>query len=791
MLDIQYAKYIDSVMENVKPNIEHILQIWSSIGFDEKQIEKRIFILKNELDTHLRSLISEEEKKVTALHMDVEKLEAQVINLSGDLGIKVEPTDSDTSLLNRQKLLSETRERLSETISNRMDRFKALSSENQRICAKLGESPKKFTFETVPSTELLNSMDDEINDLLLRLSLRDDSKCDNSNSRKETNHSECEAARGDASIMSVREALAELHKLYDDCLVVSSIRDNFPKDCPPDKISNTYLEQINLEIVRWKEYHAQFVDAISSYNSWCTSFARLNEIEDLINQGKGTERLEKEATSLREKILPDLEKLLALASRRSNKFKIYGQPPITYVQLPSGSPAKPTVSITTTNRPDMEKEASSLEMPRSIPLPIWGFKRSRSRSSRLRLDPTDTPCHASPIKSESTMLTTPIPKLDKTKVDPKILALWKGNKGDASSTASQNVESSASLKNETTSIPVKNRPSLGKMFGKKKITSSSAERPRTDTKCAMQRRISKSFEEFKIPQSQKSAASSQKSSEQSIFDLWYKKKDTSSTSRCGSPSSVKSEMAPTAYKRPVTRMFGKEKGTASSVDRLQNGIRSAIQRRVSKSSEEFKVPRQRKSSIASSASSQKSINQSILDLWYKKKDTPSASQRGSPTSVKSESASTTSRFKMEANVKGPLRKGRPKFTPETARILSVKGEVSLVDLLLPANNKENDKTLLSEPTSAKKLNTPASSNHTSKNGPVGGCVKNGNVKPTKTKTPCRTTPYARPVPKTPSCRRPLLNRNRNDPDILKRLNEATGPVSVMELLNCTPSKTKP
>nr|CDS30091.1 gag pol polyprotein [Hymenolepis microstoma] len=799
MLDIQCTKWVDSVLESVKSNIEHILQIWSSIGFDEKRIEKRIHILKNELDTHLRSLISEEEKKVAALHIDVEKLETQVVNLSGDLGIKVEPTDSGLSLLDRQKLLSETRKKLSETISSRMDRFKALSLENQHICAKLGESPKKFSFETIPSPELLESMDDEINDLLLRLSHKDDSKSDSSNSRKEANHPECESARGDSLITSVIAALAELHELYNDCLVDSSIRDNFPLDCPPDSISTTYLEKINLEIARWKEYRAKFADAISSYNSWCASFARLNEIEDLINQGKGSERLEKEATSLREKILPDLEKLLALASRKSRKFKIYGQPPTTYVQLvrrsqthfskPSGSPVQPIVSNTTTKRPDMEKgENSSLEKPRSIPLPTWSLKKATLKSNRLRSDPIDAPCPVSLIQSEPITPKTSIPKLTKTIVDPKVLSLWKRNKGDGSSTASQHVESSASLKNETTPIPSKNQPSLSKMFGKTKVTSSSAERSRTANKCTIQRRISKSFEQFKVPQRRKSygllATNSQKSSEQSILDLWYKKKDTPSASRCGSPSSVKSEMAPTTNERPLTRMFGMDKSTASSVDRLQNGIRSAIQRRVSKSSEKFKVPSPRKSSSTSSMSSQKSFEQNILDLWYKKKDTPSASQCGSPTSARSEIALTASRPKKEAKAKGPLRKFRPQLTPEAARILSVRGEISLVDLLLPSDNKENDKNLIPQPASGKKMNTPSSfvhsslSNHTSKNGPV-SCMKNGNVKPTKTAALGRAP---RPTPTKLSSRRPI-SRNPNIPDILKRLDEATGPVPVMELLN--------
>ncbi|KAM3184377.1 hypothetical protein ACTXT7_008478 [Hymenolepis weldensis] len=278
-LDINYAELVNSVLDDVKSNIEHILQIWTSIGFDEKRIERRINILKKELDTCLRSLISEEDKKVAGLHKDVEKLEAQVINLSNDLGMKVELTDSGLSLLDRQKLLSETHEKLSETILSRMERFKTLSSENQRICEKLGENPKQFSFESVPSPELLKSMDDEINVLLLKLSHKDDTKSGVSNCKKETKSPECDSTRGDSLITSIRDALVELHELYNECLVDSFARDSFPLDCPPGSVSTTYLEKINLEIARWKDYRNKFTEAISAYNSWCRSFGRLNEIE--------------------------------------------------------------------------------------------------------------------------------------------------------------------------------------------------------------------------------------------------------------------------------------------------------------------------------------------------------------------------------------------------------------------------------------------------------------------------------------------------------------------------------
>lgn len=96
-------------------------------------------------------------------------LKSQVLTLSSDLDLKMEAIDADLSLLERQKLLSNYRTRLSETVSGRIERFKSLSSENKRICEKLGEQPKEFSFVNVPSSQLLESMDDEINVLLLKL----------------------------------------------------------------------------------------------------------------------------------------------------------------------------------------------------------------------------------------------------------------------------------------------------------------------------------------------------------------------------------------------------------------------------------------------------------------------------------------------------------------------------------------------------------------------------------------------------------------------------------------------
>ncbi|VUZ41002.1 unnamed protein product [Hymenolepis diminuta] len=627
-LNVKYAGWVDSVLDDVKSNIEHILQIWNSIGFDEKRIERRINILKKELNVCLRSLISEEDKKVASLHKDVEELEAQVINLSNDLGMKVESTDSDLSLLDRQKFLSETREKLSETVSSRMERFKTLSSENQRICEKLGENPRQFSFESVPSNELLKSMDDEINVLLLKLSHKDDTKSDVSNCKNETISPECDSARGDSLITSIRDALIELHELYDECLVDSFARDNFPLDCPLESVSATYLEKINLEIARWKDYRNKFIEAISAYNSWCRSFGRLNEIEDLINQGKGPERLEKEATSLREKILPDLEKLLDLASRRSSKFKIYGQPPTAYVQMirrsqakssvPPKSP-KPVILNATARRPDIKKKklTSSLKKPCSIPKPAWSFRRTRAKSKNLKLNESNAPSSTSSVQSEPITPKTPIPKSDENKPDPKILSLWTRNRGDGSSTTSQRAGSFTSVINKTAPTTPKNRPPLSRMLGKKKATASPAERCRSETRSANKRRISKSFERFKAPQRRKSSAvfstCSQESSEQSILDLWYKKKDTSSTSQCGSLASVKSEMAPTTLKTrpPISKIFGK-KTTTSSVERLHTGTRSSMKRRVSKSSERFKLPQRRKSSTTSSISSQLSYKDAYL-----------------------------------------------------------------------------------------------------------------------------------------------------------------------------------
>lgn len=49
-------------------------------------------------------------------------------------------------------------------------------------------------------------------------------------------------------------------------------------------------------------------------------------------RGKGVRKLEIEATSIRERILPQLETLLFSAARKSGDFKVFGYPVKAYVE---------------------------------------------------------------------------------------------------------------------------------------------------------------------------------------------------------------------------------------------------------------------------------------------------------------------------------------------------------------------------------------------------------------------------------------------------------------------------
>ena len=58
----------------------------------------------------------------------------------------------------------------------------------------------------------------------------------------------------------------------------------------------------------------------------------LHESKQLRARGKSVRKLEIEAASVRERILPQLEKLLFSVARKSGDFKVFGQPARVYVE---------------------------------------------------------------------------------------------------------------------------------------------------------------------------------------------------------------------------------------------------------------------------------------------------------------------------------------------------------------------------------------------------------------------------------------------------------------------------
>ncbi|KAM7538233.1 hypothetical protein Aperf_G00000064716 [Anoplocephala perfoliata] len=367
MSEYEYEPWIDSIITGIKSRIINILRIWDDIGLEKQQLENRKNILKEHLDTLLETMIDEEEKSVSNLRKNITDLELKVLKLSDSLNIKGEPTDPNLPLIPRQRSLLATHKHLSTLLLSRIEHFKTLSAEHLRLCRRLGEPPKNFSYDSVPSAQLLETMDDEVNALLTKLvercaetykpklsnqadELGDYTFLPSTNKGKgvgdNLNCRESKRALSSSDSMqkntlekSIKVSLTELYKLLDDCLVGSAVCGDYSSDYGKGSLNEAYFEQIECEIKRWQNYRIHHADAIAAFNSWRSSFVRLLEVEDQLHaskqqltQAKGSSRLEAEATSLRKRILPDLEKNLFWAAQNSDDFRIYGLSPRTYVE---------------------------------------------------------------------------------------------------------------------------------------------------------------------------------------------------------------------------------------------------------------------------------------------------------------------------------------------------------------------------------------------------------------------------------------------------------------------------
>ncbi|KAL5963960.1 Protein regulator of cytokinesi 1, partial [Taenia solium] len=138
---------------------------------------------------------------------------------------------------------------------------------------------------------------------------------------------------------TIRSNLFDLHKLFDECLVDPCIRELYPLEPDESSLDEVYLEHLENQIKDWQDYRTLHTDAIAAFYSWRASFARLIQVEEqlceskhLTTRSKDLFRLEREATSIRERILPQLEKLLLSVAHKSENFKIFGLPAKVYVE---------------------------------------------------------------------------------------------------------------------------------------------------------------------------------------------------------------------------------------------------------------------------------------------------------------------------------------------------------------------------------------------------------------------------------------------------------------------------
>ncbi|VDD80307.1 unnamed protein product [Mesocestoides corti] len=330
-------------------------------------------------------MASEEKNSVAALRAAVNKSEADVCRLETILNVKHQPVERHLPLVERERQLSEMSMLLSTTLSNRIDCFNALIEEQQRLGKQLGESVRGYTYETAPSLSLLQARNSikssgqhayvgdvrtSSSSIPLNRVLPNppDSDCGDKNfsahkdgtaksgeslvTKNSDNqtvaervaafrnaylHSDAEHENSVKAIFISR--LSELHKLFDECLVDYKIRERYPKQPADISLSSDYLDHIEEQIAKWQDYRTLHTDVMAAFFSWRASFARLLHIESQINDPKMRLRrsslflrLEKEAASVKERILPNLEKQLFVAADKDEGFLVFGVPVQQYVE---------------------------------------------------------------------------------------------------------------------------------------------------------------------------------------------------------------------------------------------------------------------------------------------------------------------------------------------------------------------------------------------------------------------------------------------------------------------------
>ncbi len=81
------------------------------------------------------------------------------------LGVKLLKIDEGLPLISRERKLSELQKELAAVASRNLERYKNLIGEQERLCARLDEEPKRYKFEITPSNDLLKGIEKNIFDL--------------------------------------------------------------------------------------------------------------------------------------------------------------------------------------------------------------------------------------------------------------------------------------------------------------------------------------------------------------------------------------------------------------------------------------------------------------------------------------------------------------------------------------------------------------------------------------------------------------------------------------------------